>query len=227
MNKYGIVLLCVGILLGWSVASYTYGSRSVVSEPPGGAASVHGSDPGASISQTREDELPPVSHVAGLREPRLQDSVDGRTEVESDSTSQGIESVMKGLVKQDESIPTDEELEERFGDLTLPELKGAESAISWVLMRESKRLMKDKFDLGLYESAIVENGMGPMQKAPSDGSMRATSTRMVQLPSGQTEARTAELLPSDSPLMAARYAELRWLMNRAHELSKLEDLEDE
>lgn len=215
--------LLIGLVIGWVAA--TLAGRP----EPADSGIAANSPPGWETKAAETQQRPPEGRLpdAPAQEGNLKLSESrvplGRASESTPPEPHGIETTMQGIIDSDVSAPTPEELERRFGSLTVPELRGAEAGIAWVAMKEFDRLVAERFELGLYEAAPANDGRGPLQTAPSDGSLRATSTRFVETSEGGVEARTAVILPGDSPFMDARYAELRWLVNRIHELEKLEE----
>ena len=118
-------------------------------------------------------------------------------------------------------LPTDEELEQRFGQRGPAELEGAMKALLWVRGSKTKPLLDRKMETGQYRVDIVPTGSEFEQTGSfPDGTPRATRHVAKFLDDGMTEYHTAEVHQSELWDLMVLDEEIAWIGHRRAQLSK-------
>lgn len=153
----------------------------------------------------------PVSHRQ-----ELDGAADGSAAAEAETFAP------PGMVEMLQSaMPTDAELERRYGEMSLPELIGARKGLSYVVHSEATAFLEQKMERGLYTTQVIAVGT-PLShdgRFP-DGSPRMFLTKTHTLPDGTAEVWTADIHQKEQPLLERRHAELAWLGARIHRMQK-------
>jgi len=146
--------------------------------------------------------------------------VSHRTPVEADIDFSSL--APKGMVEMLQApMPTDAELEVRYGEMSLPELIGARKGLAYVVHSEATAFLEQKMERGLYTTQIIPLGtMISHDGRFPDGAPRMFMTKTHTMQDGMSEVWTADIHPKEQPLLERRHAELAWLGARVHRLQK-------
>lgn len=148
--------------------------------------------------------------------------VSHREALEAEAAAQDEALVADGLVDMLHStLPTEAELERRYGEMSLPELIGARKGLSYVVHSEATAFLEQKMERGLYTTQEIAIGT-PLHhdgRFP-DGSPRMLLTKTHTRSDGTAEVWTADIHPKEQPLLERRHAELAWLGARIHGMKK-------
>lgn len=202
---FALGMLCGGVVVGILLDGARRSER-VHSHPE----IVAGVPAGAGRAEAHEARsLPQVGHV---------ESADARrVSIESEPADERV-TLLEQLPAR---IPTPEQLEKRYRDFSLLELKGAEKGMKHVLHEESQAFLEKKMELGQFTTQILPLGV-PFEQSGQfpDGASRATRTVWNQLGDGTAEVWIADIHPKEQPMLEARHAEVAWLGARVWQLEK-------
>ncbi|MFT7668294.1 MAG: hypothetical protein ACI8X5_000984 [Planctomycetota bacterium] len=113
-------------------------------------------------------------------------------------------------------MPSDAELERRYGDMGGTELQGALRSLNFVVHSEAKAFLEKKFQRGIFTTQVVAHGTLVNQPMTfPDGAPRATMAKWSHRNDGFSEVSVAEIHPTEQPILAARHAEIAWVALRA------------
>lgn len=139
----------------------------------------------------------------------------------ADGVTAAIDAVTQPLPR---AIPTDEELEARFGQLDLAQLDVARKAIGWARHLEAGRLLEAKMENGQYRTDVVPAGYEIEGPEPYEGDVSvAGRTDFRTLENGMMEIRRSEVHPDESFALQVHEAEFVWLGRRIALLKKREE----
>ncbi len=209
---------CAGIGFGVFVyAAIGSGSRL---EASGG---IQATGPQAESPTARRDLAAPTEvAMASVIESR---PVSHRTPVEVEGDIDFSSLAPKGMLELLQApMPTDAELEVRYGEMSLPMLIGARKGLSYVMHSEATAFLEQKMERGLYTTQMIPLGtMLSHDGRFPDGAPRMFMTKTQTMPDGMSEVWTADIHPKEQPLLERRHAELAWLGARIHRLEKAQD----
>lgn len=177
------------------------------------------SPPVANVSFEGRELAAPTEVMATAPEAH---AVSYRAELETEADIDVSALAPKGMLEILQApMPTDEELEVRYGEMSLPMLIGARKGLAYVVHSEATAFLEQKMERGLYTTQIIPLGtMISHDGRFPDGAPRMFMTKTQTLQDGLSEVWTADIHPKEQPLLERRHAELAWMGSRIHRLQK-------
>jgi hypothetical protein len=202
---FALGLLCGGVIVTFALQAGSSGSLSR-SSPESAAERTPGAHEGGLSESSQLPEARPVQRVP---QDRVRLEPEARPEL------------VNALEQLPADIPTKAQLESRYRDYSLPELKGAKKGLSRVVHEEAQSFIQQKLERGLFTTQILPLG-APREQAGTfpDGAPRSFREVWHTRDDGTAEVWIADIHPKEQPLLEARHAELAWLSARVHSLSQ-------
>lgn len=206
--------LLIGILVGCAVTVFLWPEQQAQTSPlelaaPSGSAVGPATDLARHVPTQHDHTELPQARVA------IEQLEDGET-IAAASPAIDLEGHVDVLPAR---MPSEMELNKRYGKMSYKELVGAERSLNFILHDEAKAFLKKKLERGLFTTHVIANGT-PLEQHGQfpDGSPRSTLVQYHSLGDGLQEAWMAEIHPSEQPVLQARHAEIEWVSRRRQSL---------